>query len=656
MKNFSIKQKLVFMSVLPILALIYLSTLQVIEGLSFNKKIQQTKTLVDLSEKISLLIHETQKERGASAGFIESKGTKFSDILPMQKINTDKRKSELLSFLKSLDESNIDSDLKSKITKSVNYLKQIEGKRLQINSLNLDLKDVVSYYTSMNTSFLDIVSTSTKLSPENSITKLLIAYTNFLKSKERAGIERAVISGTFATDSFKEGFYKKFITLVAEQNSYMDGFLNNANSHMLSIYREKMNDPAIDQVENMRKIAYEKQGLGGFGVDSEVWFKTITRKINDLKAVDDFIAKDIHSELENFSSSAMNNASIGFIAILILLAVSVPIARSILASIENVNKDIVNIAKSKDFTKDVEVGNDEFGKLQIALNDLIYSVKQTLSEAKMSATKNQSGTKELHSIFNVITKNISKENGIVTATKHEANEIQDILSNSEYEAGQSRESINEANEKLSNVKNLIFNTIDQIEINSNSELEVAEKLNHLSGEAEQVKSVLTVIGDIADQTNLLALNAAIEAARAGEHGRGFAVVADEVRQLAERTQKSLTEINATISVIVQAILDASGEMNRNVKNIEKLSQISSQMQEEIELASTTISDATINVNNASKGIEKGSNSMKKFMTKIEEINQLSSENDTNIKDVEKTTNQISNSSQDLTNSLDKFRV
>jgi len=119
---------------------------------------------------------------------------------------------------------------------------------------------------------------------------------------------------------------------------------------------------------------------------------------------------------------------------------------------------------------------------------------------------------------------------------------------------------------------MINTTVDRIQSVANKEHELADNLQTLAGNAQETKQILITIGDIADQTNLLALNAAIEAARAGEHGRGFAVVADEVRKLAERTQKSLAETGATINILIQAINDNSDSLNRNMNEMMDLTQ------------------------------------------------------------------------------------
>ncbi|WP_373876798.1 methyl-accepting chemotaxis protein, partial [Helicobacter suis] len=118
-------------------------------------------------------------------------------------------------------------------------------------------------------------------------------------------------------------------------------------------------------------------------------------------------------------------------------------------------------------------------------------------------------------------------------------------------------------------KNLL-RTSKSIEAITESIASVSQKSEGMIAQGQDIRNIVEIIKDIADQTNLLALNAAIEAARAGEHGRGFAVVADEVRKLAERTQKSLGEIEANINVLLQSIADASESIKMQSQSVEEI--------------------------------------------------------------------------------------
>lgn len=150
----------------------------------------------------------------------------------------------------------------------------------------------------------------------------------------------------------------------------------------------------------------------------------------------------------------------------------------------------------------------------------------------------------------------SKENSEILLLK--ANELDSQMANLQEATMQQARSIEETSASMENINDAIATT--------------SQKTKDIVAQSSQIKSVINIISDIADQTNLLALNAAIEAARAGEHGRGFAVVADEVRKLAERTQDSLGEINSNVGLLVQSISDVENVISEQADSILHISQ------------------------------------------------------------------------------------
>ena len=235
---------------------------------------------------------------------------------------------------------------------------------------------------------------------------------------------------------------------------------------------------------------------------------------------------------------------------------------------------------SKSKTPQIEV-------LAETVNRMLDSIEESLhSSSKVLVSYSQSDF--------TATIDTSRVGGQMKNMLDDINSLGLALKSAEENAHSSKSEIEQRSTELSNaidtlkqttfkeLGHIVETTGDKILDAAHKENELADSLSRLSSEAEQVKGILTVISDIADQTNLLALNAAIEAARAGEHGRGFAVVADEVRKLAERTQKSLTEINATISVVVQSIGANSDALNINAKQMNLLTSDLSSIDQKME--------------------------------------------------------------------------
>ncbi len=312
----------------------------------------------------------------------------------------------------------------------------------------------------------------------------------------------------------------------------------------------------------------------------------------------------------------------------------------------------------KDLRAKINLGdrNDEISQVGRGVNLFVENVRLIMEEIKGISTSNKTSMDKLVQIAQETQKSMKNSSTTLNSVKNKATDIASMMNISIEQSQGLRKRLIETQGLVKESKEAIGDLFSQITESAHTEEELSSKVEQLSRNADDVKSILDIINDIADQTNLLALNAAIEAARAGEHGRGFAVVADEVRNLAGRTQKSLAEINSTIMVIVQEINAVSSQMNLNSQKMERLSDMSKSVQETYEKMSSNLSSVVLDSNQSMDDYAKSGHQIEAMVSDFVEVEKVASKTLADSSDILNIATHVSGTTMNLDKQVNLFKT
>lgn len=601
LQNLRLRWAILIVAIIPITAMGYFAFLMASQTISTGNEMNRLSRLVELSVNLSRLVHEQQKERGATGVFAASQGKTFAKELADQRKLTDTYRNELTVFLAQFDQNNYGASFASNFQTLMSKIAELDRHRQQVDALAISARDSTGFYTRLNAQTLSLVETFGRLSTDGEIVGYLVSLSSFMRGKEHAGIERATGALGFGSGRFTADVLTLVQEQIAAQATYNKIFAGYATPEQTKIFDEVMASRAAKDVERMREIAISG-GLDGKlqDVTGKTWFGATTAKINGLKMVEDALAADLlavtRTKVDAVPKQLWRTIGQASGVFLLVSMLAFFMSQQISKALQTLVDAMVRLADN-DLTAEIPFSKatNEFG--QIAKAMLIFKSNGIEREAlKLESEREQAARAHRQvALENTISAFESSASAVMATVASASTELQAAaesmsslaeqtvsqstsVANASERASSNMQSVAAAGEELSASTNAILQQAEHSSLIASKAVEGAistnTKVQELANAADQIGRVVELIKGIAGQTNLLALNATIEAARAGEAGRGFAVVASEVKELASQTSKATDEIATAVTAIQRATTEAIETIQEITETIDEMNAFS----------------------------------------------------------------------------------
>lgn len=361
------------------------------------------------------------------------------------------------------------------------------------------------------------------------------------------------------------------------------------------------------------------------------------------------------------SDGAFSNAiswviGISILTIVLTLVLAYTFTRSITLPLAQAI-DVSKIIASGNLSQHIEIqGTDEPAQLLRSLQEMQSSLRGTILHITDASNQLASASEELHAVTEDSTRGLHQQNSEIEQAATAVNEMTSAVEEVAHNAVTTSQASQQADSTACSGREQVGQTVDSIAKLSNEIGETSTRVEELAHNVHDISQVLAVIGSIAEQTNLLALNAAIEAARAGEQGRGFAVVADEVRALAHRTQQSTQEIEQMITLIQTGTGLAVASMQSSRERVEltlEVARAAGNALDEIAVAISSINERNLVIASAS---EEQANVAREVDRNLTNIRDLSQQTATGADQTSSASQELSRLAIDLSGIVQRFKI